>query len=94
MRSRKKIPFSDSRVNSKFKTINWPEYNNSLRNRGRIDFMIAENLSIGWYEIIQAKESEVGKEDIVIRLFSCVYKFVVCLGCHFVRHKVLSIGSL
>ena len=50
MRSRKKIPFSDSRVNSKFKTINWPEYNNVLRNRGRLDFMIAENLSLGWYE--------------------------------------------
>jgi transposase len=50
MRTRKKIPFSDARVNSKFKITNWPEYNNILRNRGRIDFMIAENLSLGWYE--------------------------------------------
>ena len=50
MRSQKKKPFSESRKNSKFKVTNWPEYNNILRNRGRIDFMIAEDLSDGWYE--------------------------------------------
>ena len=50
MRSPKKKPFSKSRKLSKFKINNWPEYNNTLRNRGRIDFMIAENLSDGWYE--------------------------------------------
>jgi hypothetical protein len=50
MRSPKKKPFSESRKNSKFKVTNWPEYNNILRNRGRIDFMIAEDLSNGWYE--------------------------------------------
>lgn len=50
MRSRKKQPFSKSRKRSKFKITNWSEYNNILRNRGRIDFMIAENLSDGWYE--------------------------------------------
>jgi hypothetical protein len=50
MRSPKKSPFSESRKNSKFKVTNWPEYNNILRNRGRIDFMIAEDLSDGWYE--------------------------------------------
>jgi len=46
----KKKPFSKSRKRSKFKINNWPEYNNVLRNRGRIDFMIAKNLSEGWYE--------------------------------------------
>lgn len=50
MRSPKKKPFSFSRKRSKFKVTNWPEYNNILRNRGRIDFMIAEDLSDGWYE--------------------------------------------
>lgn len=50
MRSPKKEPFSSSRKRSKFKITNWPEYNNILRNRGRIDFMIAEDLSEGWYE--------------------------------------------
>jgi hypothetical protein len=50
MRSPKKKPFSESRKNSKFKVTNWPEYNNILRNRGRIDFMIAEDLSDGWYK--------------------------------------------
>ena len=50
MRSPKKKPFSSSRKRSKFKVTNWPEYNNILRNRGRIDFMIAEDLSDGWYE--------------------------------------------
>jgi hypothetical protein len=50
MRSPKKKPFSKSRKRSKFKTTNWPQYNNSLRNRGRIDFMISKNLSDGWYE--------------------------------------------
>ena len=50
MRSPKKNPFSSSRKRSKFKVTNWPEYNNILRNRGRIDFMIAEDLSDGWYE--------------------------------------------
>ena len=44
MRSPKKKPFSNSRKRSKFKIINWPEYNNILRNRGRIDFMISNNL--------------------------------------------------
>ena len=50
MRSPKKKPFSPSRKHSKFKIINWPEYNNALRNRGRIDFMIAKNLGENWYE--------------------------------------------
>lgn len=50
MRSPKKKPFSESRKNSKFKVTNWPEYNNILRNRGRVDFMIAEDLSDGWYK--------------------------------------------
>lgn len=50
MRSPKKKPFSQSRKCSKFKVTNWSEYNNILRNRGRIDFMIAEDLSDGWYE--------------------------------------------
>jgi len=50
MRQPKKKPFSKSRKRSKFKVINWPKYNNILRNRGRIDFMIAEDLSDGWYE--------------------------------------------
>ena len=49
MRSPKKKSFSKSGKHSKFKLTNWPEYNNILRNRGRIDFMIAENLSDGWY---------------------------------------------
>ena len=44
MRSPKKKPFSSSRKRSKFKVTNWSEYNNILRNRGRIDFMIAEDL--------------------------------------------------
>ncbi|WHA07698.1 transposase (plasmid) [Candidatus Megaera polyxenophila] len=50
MRSPKKKPFSDSRINSKFKVKNWPKYNDSLRRRGRIDFMISENLCDGWHE--------------------------------------------
>lgn len=50
MRSPKKKPFSSSRVNSKFKVTNWLEYNDFLRRRGRIDFMISENLCDGWYE--------------------------------------------
>ncbi len=50
MSSRKKKRFSESRNRSKFKVTNWSKYNNTLRNRGRIDFMIAENLSDGWYE--------------------------------------------
>ena len=50
MRPPKKKPFSNSRTRSKFKIINWPEYNNILRNRGRIDFMISNNLGENWYE--------------------------------------------
>jgi hypothetical protein len=49
MRSPKKKSFSASRRRSKFKITNWSEYNNTLRNRGRIDFMIASDLSDGWY---------------------------------------------
>lgn len=50
MRSPKKKPFSALRKCSKFKITNWSKYNDILRNRGRVDFMIAENLSDGWYE--------------------------------------------
>ena len=50
MRPPKKKPFSNSRTRSKFKIINWPEYNNILRNRGRIDFMISRKLGDNWYE--------------------------------------------
>ena len=49
MRAPKKKPFSNSRKRSKFKIINWPEYNNILRNRGRIDFMISSNVEKNWY---------------------------------------------
>ncbi len=48
MRSPKKKPFSTSRKYSKFKVTNWPLYNKYLRNRGRLDFMIAEDLGDGW----------------------------------------------
>ncbi len=46
----KRKPFSSSRASSKFKVTNWSEYNDFLRRRGRIDFMISANLSDGWYE--------------------------------------------
>ena len=39
-----KKPFSERRIKSKFKVTNWSEYNESLRRRNRIDFMISENL--------------------------------------------------
>lgn len=50
MRSPKKEPFSKSRKYSQYKTTNWSSYNEYLRKRGRIDFMIADDLSKGWYE--------------------------------------------
>lgn len=50
MRSPKKKAFSQSRKQSKYKITNWPSYNKYLRNRGRIDFMIADDLSDNWYE--------------------------------------------
>ncbi|WP_341751238.1 MULTISPECIES: transposase [unclassified Candidatus Tisiphia] len=49
-REKKKEPFSQSRKHSKYKIINWSEYNYFLRNRGRIDFMMASNLAEGWYD--------------------------------------------
>jgi hypothetical protein len=54
MRDKKKQPFSNSRKYSKHKVTNWSEYNAFLKKRGRIDFMIAENLSNGWYESISS----------------------------------------
>jgi transposase len=50
MRSPKKKPFSNSRKRSKFKITNWREYNNIVRNRGRVDFIISKNLGKNWYE--------------------------------------------
>ena len=50
MRCKQKKPFSKSRKYSKYKIFNWSEYNNILRNRGRIDFMISDNLGKNWYE--------------------------------------------
>ena len=62
MRSRKKIAFSKSRVHSKFRIINWPKYNATLRNRGRIDFMVSENLSVGWYEDCSGPKTRGGQK--------------------------------
>ena len=50
MRSAKKHSLSKSRIYSKQKVENWPSYNRALKNRGRLDFMISENLSEFWYE--------------------------------------------
>ena len=50
MRSPKKKPFSKSRNYSKYKVKNWSSYNQYICKRGRIDFMIADDLSKGWYE--------------------------------------------
>ena len=52
MRTPKKKSFSVSRKRSKFKVTNWLEYNNILYNRGRIDFMIASDLSDGCYWVL------------------------------------------
>ena len=80
MRSPKKKPFSNSRKRSKFKIINWPEYNNILRNRGRIDLMISKNLGENWYEQNNNNKNVEAKEDIVIKLFWYVCKLDVCLN--------------
>jgi len=50
MRSPKKHSFSESRIHSKQKVKNWPFYNRALKNRGRLDFMISQDLSEGWHE--------------------------------------------
>jgi hypothetical protein len=50
LRSPKKHSFSKSRIHSKHKIKNWSFYNRALKNRGRLDFMISEDLSDGWYE--------------------------------------------
>ena len=34
----------------KYKVRNWPTYNNSLRNRGRIDVWISEEVIENWHE--------------------------------------------
>ena len=44
MRTAKKKPFSESRKYSKYKVTNWSKYNESLRKRGNIEFMIASDL--------------------------------------------------
>lgn len=50
MRAPKKKAFSQSRKHSKYKITNWSLYNKYLRNRGLIDFMIADDLSDNWYD--------------------------------------------
>lgn len=49
-REKKKQPFSKSRKRSKYKVTNWAEYNQFLRNRGNINFMIASNMLEYWYD--------------------------------------------
>jgi len=77
MRSPKKKPFSESRKHSKYKVTNWPEYNNILRKRGRIDFMIAENLSNAWYEN-SPNNRKVGRQRI--------YSDIAILQCLQIRY--------
>ena len=62
MRSPKKEPFNLLRKRSKFKVTNWGEYNNILRNRGRIDFMIASDLSDGWCEDVGGNKKRGGQQ--------------------------------
>ena len=50
IRRKKKNPFSKSRKHSQYKITNWSQYTQFLRNRGRLDFMIASNLAAGCYE--------------------------------------------
>jgi len=64
MRPPKKKAFSKSRKCPKFKVTNWSEYNNILRNRGRIDFMIASDLSNGWYEESRSNKKRGGPEKV------------------------------
>ena len=77
MRSPKKKPFSSSRKRSKFKVTNWSEYNNILRNRGRIDFMIAEDLSDGWYEDTLGNKKRGGQR---------IYSDIAILMCLQIRY--------
>lgn len=64
MRSAKKKPFSESRKKSNYKITNIKEYNNILRNRGRIDFMISSDLADGWYETYNEKCRNIGAQRI------------------------------
>jgi hypothetical protein len=64
MRTAKKKPFSESRKYSKYKVTNWSEYNESLRKRGNIEFMIASDLSEGWYEQSVANNRKRGRQRI------------------------------
>ena len=57
MRTPKKKPSSDSTKHSKYKIINWPEYNDILRNRGCIDFIISKNL--GYQKFYSCNKAEV-----------------------------------
>lgn len=57
MRAPKKKPFSESRIFSKHRVDNWPDYNNNLRLRGDLGVMIAQDLSDGWYEVKKATKS-------------------------------------
>ena len=77
MRSPKKKPFSESRKHSKYKVTNWSEYNDILRKRGRIDFMIAENLSNTWYED-STNNRKVGRQRI--------YSDIAILQCLQIRY--------
>ena len=77
MRSPKKKPFSESRKHSKYKVTNWSEYNDILRKRGRIDFMIAENLSNAWYEN-SPNNRKVGRQRI--------YSDIAILQCLQIRY--------
>jgi hypothetical protein len=62
MRAAKKKPFSEARKKSNYKIINNKEYNNILRKRGRIDFMIAPDLALGWYESYDNKYRKIGSQ--------------------------------
>ncbi len=74
MRSPKKKPFSSSRKRSEFKVTNWPEYNNILRKRGRIDFMIVEDLSDGWYEDTWGNKKRGGQRIYSDKAMGAMYK--------------------
>jgi len=62
MRAAKKKPFSEACKKSNYKIINNKEYNDILRKRGRIDFMIAPDLALGWYESYDNKYRKIGSQ--------------------------------
>src|SRR5438309_795694 len=95
MRKQKNKPRQHSSDKERYKVINWPEYNRSLKNRGNLDLWIPKKILDNWYseeKKVKDKGSPQNYSDLCIEVCLTV-KILFGLGYRQTQGFVESIFS-